>query len=80
MKSIEMQQRKIMEDRRRRAERNQNLLADLNRINRQASILAAKSERMRILKVLNFSAKFICRLMHKPHLLFFIYRNNMNVI
>lgn len=76
MRSMEAQQKKIMEEKRRRSERNQNLISELNRINRQAAILAAKSERMRMLKVeikLNLN-----KIPDKS--LYFNCRNNMNII
>lgn len=40
-----------MEEKRRRAERNENILRTLERIDYQASILAAKTERLKLLKV-----------------------------
>lgn len=40
-----------MEEKRRRAERNENILRTLDRIDYQASVLAAKTDRLRALKV-----------------------------
>ncbi|KAG5672822.1 hypothetical protein PVAND_002912 [Polypedilum vanderplanki] len=50
MKTLENQQKQFMEEKRRRAERNENILRTLERIDYQAQLLAAKSERLRALK------------------------------
>jgi hypothetical protein len=51
MKARSKQYKKFVEEQRRRAERNENLLRMLDRVDFQAASLAAKSERLKILKV-----------------------------
>jgi hypothetical protein len=51
IKTLESQQQQFMEEKRRRAERNENILRTLERIDYQAQLLATKSERLRALKV-----------------------------
>lgn len=51
IKTLQSQQKQFMEEKRRRAERNENILRTLDRIDYQASVLAAKTDRLRALKV-----------------------------
>lgn len=51
MKAFEIQQKHFADEKRRREERNENILRTLERIDYQASSLAAKTERLRALKV-----------------------------
>lgn len=51
IKTLQSQQNKCMEDQRRRAERNESILRTLERIDYQATTLAAKTERLKALKV-----------------------------
>jgi hypothetical protein len=51
MKARSKQYKKFVEEQRRRAERNENLLRMLDRVDFQAASLAAKSERLKLLKV-----------------------------
>ncbi|CAO1427633.1 unnamed protein product [Diamesa hyperborea] len=50
IKTLQSQQKQFMEEKRRRAERNENILRTLDRIDYQASVLAAKTDRLRALK------------------------------
>lgn len=51
LKAFEIQQKHFADEKRRREERNENILRTLERIDYQASSLAAKTERLRALKV-----------------------------
>jgi hypothetical protein len=51
MKAKSKQYKKFVEEQRRRAERNDNLLKLMDRVDYQAASLAAKSERLKLLKV-----------------------------
>lgn len=51
IKSLEEQQRKAMDEQRRRAERNDSIRRTLDRIDYQANVLAAKTERLKTVKV-----------------------------
>jgi hypothetical protein len=51
IKTLQSQQKQFMEEKRRRAERNENILRTLDRIDYQAQMLASKTERLRALKV-----------------------------
>lgn len=58
IKTLQSQQKHFMEEKRRRAERNENILRTLERIDYQASSLAAKTERLRALKVRSVHMKY----------------------
>lgn len=60
MKAFEIQQKHFADERRRREERNENILRTLERIDYQASSLAAKTERLRALKVRSKGIKMFC--------------------
>lgn len=51
IKTLQSQQKQFMEEKQRREERNEGILRSLDRIDYQASSLAAKTERLRTLKV-----------------------------
>ncbi|CAO1422530.1 unnamed protein product [Diamesa serratosioi] len=50
IKTLHSQQKQFMEEKSRRAERNENILRTLDRIDYQGSVLAAKTDRLRTLK------------------------------
>lgn len=51
IKTLQSQQKQFMEENRRRAERNESILRNLERIDYQASVLAQKTDRLRAMKV-----------------------------
>ncbi|XP_070505739.1 myb-like protein Z [Chironomus tepperi] len=50
IKTLQSQQKQFMDEKRRRAERNENILRTLERVDYQAQLLASKTERLRALK------------------------------
>ncbi|CRL07803.1 CLUMA_CG020757, isoform A [Clunio marinus] len=58
IKTLQNQQKQSMDEKRQRAERNENILRTLERIDSQATALAAKTERLKALKVGMFSMKY----------------------
>lgn len=57
LKAFESQQKQFADEKRKRGERNENILRTLERIDYQASSLAAKTERLRALKVRSWDMK-----------------------